>query len=216
MGLLTSYETFVSAKLYEHAKFFTAGSPGIWMFATPLLISKSVWDGLTEKEQEAFEAAAEISEDYFAATQKDAEKKFIEVFTRAGAKYHRFTNQDYLAWLRLAQQTARREYFALSPTTEYAARSGANHAGCHKFKVMKQTPSRWRWRARPAPWQGRRRTGAIAQTFCKPLWPLRGVGGAQDHAALLTRHGAAMANGERAGTQKRLIDGARGPIGSCL
>jgi TRAP-type transport system periplasmic protein len=117
-GALTSYETFVSAKLYEHAKFFTAGSPGIWMFATPLLISKSVWDGLTEREQEAFEAAAEISEDYFAATQKDAEKKFIEVFTRAGAKYHRFTYQDYLAWLRLAQQTAWKEYFALSPQTE--------------------------------------------------------------------------------------------------
>lgn len=117
-GALTSYETFVSAKIYEHAKYFTAGSPGIWMFATPLLISKSVWDSLTEAEQEAFEAAAEISEDYFAETQKDAEKKFIETFTRAGAKYHKFTQQDYLAWLRLAQQTAWKEYFALSPTTE--------------------------------------------------------------------------------------------------
>jgi len=117
-GALTSYETFVSAKLYEHAKFFTAGSPGIWMFATPLLISKSVWDALSEQEQEAFEAAAEISEDFFAATQKDAEQKFIETFTRAGAKYHRFTQKDYLAWLRLAQQTAWKEYFALSPKTE--------------------------------------------------------------------------------------------------
>jgi TRAP-type C4-dicarboxylate transport system substrate-binding protein len=117
-GALTSYETFVSAKIYEHAKYFTAGSPGIWMFATPLLISKSVWDALTEAEQEAFEAAAEISEDFFAETQKDAEKKFIETFTRAGAKYHKFTQQDYLAWLRLAQQTAWKEYLALSPTTE--------------------------------------------------------------------------------------------------
>ena len=88
------------------------------MFATPLLIAKSVWDSLSEAEQEAFEAAAEISEDYFAETQKDAEKKFIETFTRAGAKYHKFTQQDYLAWLRLAQQTAWRQFFALSPTTE--------------------------------------------------------------------------------------------------
>lgn len=117
-GALTSYETFVSAKLYEHAKFFTAGSPGIWMFATPLLISKSVWDGLSGSERDAFEAAAEISEAFFAGTQKDAERKFIETFTQAGAKYHRFTTQDYLAWLRLAQQTAWREYFALSPKTE--------------------------------------------------------------------------------------------------
>jgi len=117
-GTLTSYETFVSTKLYEQTKYFTAGSPGIWMFATPLLIAKSVWDSLSEQEQEVFEAAAEVSEAFFAETQKDAEKKFIETFTRAGAKYHKFTYQDYLAWLRLAQQTAWKQYFALSPKTE--------------------------------------------------------------------------------------------------
>jgi TRAP-type transport system periplasmic protein len=117
-GTLTSYETFVSAKIYEHAKFFTAGSPGIWMFATPLLISKAVWDRLSEEERQAFEAAAEVSEEFFAETQKDAERKFIETFTRAGAKYHKFSYQDYLAWLQLAQQTAWKEYFALSPKTE--------------------------------------------------------------------------------------------------
>jgi len=83
-GALTSYETFVSTKMHEHAKHFTAGSPGIWMFATPLLISKTVWDGLSDSEQQAFEAAAQISEDYFAATQEEAEKKFIETFTRSG------------------------------------------------------------------------------------------------------------------------------------
>lgn len=82
-GALTSYETFVSTKMYEHAKHFTAGSPGIWMFATPLLISKSVWDTLSETERQGFEAAAQISEDYFAVTQVEAEKKFIETFTRA-------------------------------------------------------------------------------------------------------------------------------------
>src|SRR5262249_39077664 len=68
-GALTSYETFMSTRIYEHAKFFTAGSPGIWMFATPLLISKAVWDSLSDAEREAFETAAEISEEYFTATQ---------------------------------------------------------------------------------------------------------------------------------------------------
>jgi TRAP-type C4-dicarboxylate transport system substrate-binding protein len=117
-GALTSYETFVSTKIYEHAKHFTAGSPGIWMFATPLLISKSAWDGLSDLEQQAFEEAAAISEDYFSVTQGEAESKFIETFTRAGAKYHKFTYEEYLAWLRLAQQTAWREYFAISPAAE--------------------------------------------------------------------------------------------------
>ena len=52
------------------------------------------------------------------ATQNDAEKRFIKTFTAAGAKYHRFSYEEYLAWLRFAQQTAWKEYFALSPTTE--------------------------------------------------------------------------------------------------
>jgi TRAP-type C4-dicarboxylate transport system substrate-binding protein len=117
-GTLTSYETFLSTKIYEHAKYFTAGSPGIWMFAIPLLISRSVWDGLSAAEQQAFEEAGEISEDYFAATQAEVEEKFIATFTAAGAKFHRFTYEEYLAWLRLAQQTAWRQYLVISPAAE--------------------------------------------------------------------------------------------------
>jgi TRAP-type C4-dicarboxylate transport system substrate-binding protein len=117
-GALTSYETFVSMKVYEHGKFFTAGSPGIWMFLNTLLISKPVWDSLTPPEQEAFEAAAEISEEFFAATQRDAERRFIDTFTKAGAAYYKFTREDYLAWLNVAQQTAWAEYQAISPAAK--------------------------------------------------------------------------------------------------
>jgi TRAP-type transport system periplasmic protein len=117
-GGLTSYETFVSTKIYEHAKYFTAGSPGIWMFAMPLLMAKPLWDNLSNAEQEAFEEAAMVAEDYFDSTQDEAEKKFIDTFTQAGAKYHKFTFDEYLAWLRLAQQTSWRRYLAISPTAE--------------------------------------------------------------------------------------------------
>jgi TRAP-type transport system periplasmic protein len=114
-GALTSYETFVSTKIYEHAKFFTAGSPGIWMFLNTLMISKVTWHSLSPTQKVAFEAAAEISEDYFAAAQQDAEKKFIEIFTKAGAGPRMMTTEDYLAWLHLAQETAWAEYLAISP-----------------------------------------------------------------------------------------------------
>ena len=117
-GTLTSYETFVSTKIYEHAKYFTAGSPGIWMFLNSLMISKKVWDGLSESERAAFEAAAEISEEYFTAAQRTAEKRFVEVFTRAGARHRRFTREDYLAWLRLAQETAWAEFLTISPASK--------------------------------------------------------------------------------------------------
>ncbi len=114
-GALTSYETFVSTKVFEHGKYFTAGSPGIWMFLNTLLIAKPVWDSLTDTERAALESAAEISEEFFAATQRDAERRFIETFTKAGAKYYRFTKDDYLAWLNVAQETAWAEYLAISP-----------------------------------------------------------------------------------------------------
>lgn len=117
-GTLTSYETFVSTKIYEHAKFFTAGSPGIWMILNSLMISKKVWDGMPEEQKAALETAARLSEDDFASGQRDAEGRFIEAFTKAGAKGRRFERQDYLAWLRLAQETAWAEYLAISPETK--------------------------------------------------------------------------------------------------
>ena len=117
-GALTSYETFVSTNVQERARYFTAGSPGIWMFATPLLISKSVWDNLSNAEKDAFEAAAGVSEAYFTSTQVEAEAKFIKVFTAAGAKYHKFTHDEYLAWLQLAQQTAWKQYTTISPAAQ--------------------------------------------------------------------------------------------------
>jgi TRAP-type transport system periplasmic protein len=117
-GTFTSYETFVSTKIYEHGKFFTAGSPGIWMILNALMISKSVWDGLSVEQKAAFETAARLSEIDFAGAQRDAEGRFIEAFTKAGAKGRRFERGDYLAWLRLAQETAWAEYLAISPETK--------------------------------------------------------------------------------------------------
>jgi len=117
-GTFTSYETFVSTKIYEHGKFFTAGSPGIWMILNSLMISKKVWDGLSEEQRAAFETAARLSEDDFASAQHDAESRFIEAFTKAGAKGRRFERADYFAWLRLAQETAWAEYLAISPETK--------------------------------------------------------------------------------------------------
>jgi TRAP-type transport system periplasmic protein len=114
-GTLTSYETFVSTKIYEHAKFFTAGSPGIWMFLNSLMISKTVWDDLSEEQRAVMEAAARISEEYFERTQRDAEERFVDIFTRAGAKARTLGREEYLAWLHLAQQTAWAEYLTISP-----------------------------------------------------------------------------------------------------
>jgi TRAP-type C4-dicarboxylate transport system substrate-binding protein len=85
------------------------------MFLNSLMVSKKVWDSLSEPERAAFDAAAQISEEYFNSAQREAEERFIEIFTKAGAKERRFTREDYLAWLGLAQETAWTRYLAISP-----------------------------------------------------------------------------------------------------
>ena len=87
------------------------------MFLNALMISKTVWDDLSEEQRAVLETAARISEEHFADTQRDAEARFVEVFTRAGAKARRFSREDYLAWLSLAQETAWDQYLAISPET---------------------------------------------------------------------------------------------------
>jgi TRAP-type C4-dicarboxylate transport system substrate-binding protein len=81
------------------------------------MISKTVWDDLSEEQRAVIETAARISEEHFADTQRDAEARFVEVFTRAGAKARAFSRDDYLAWLSLAQETAWDQYLAISPET---------------------------------------------------------------------------------------------------
>ena len=59
-----------------------------------------------------------VSEDYFATTQAEAERKFIDTFTRAGAKYHQFTYEEYLSWLRLARWTPKPRCTCYGPSAE--------------------------------------------------------------------------------------------------
>lgn len=115
---LTSYESFVSFKLYEHAKFVTFGGKGIWTSFQPLIMSKQAWDKLSDAEKEAFIEAAEISNAYFEKTQEEALKAAIDAFTKAGAKVRQLSFEEYAAWLNVARDTSWRTYQAISPAAD--------------------------------------------------------------------------------------------------
>lgn len=115
---LTSYESFVSFKLYEHAKFVTFGGKGIWTSFQPLIISKQVWDTLSDAEQEAFIEAAEVSNVYFEKQQEEALQAAIDAFTKAGAKVRQLSFDEYAAWLNVARETSWRTYQAISPAAD--------------------------------------------------------------------------------------------------
>ncbi|HEU4378468.1 MAG TPA: TRAP transporter substrate-binding protein DctP [Hyphomicrobiaceae bacterium] len=111
----SSFETFVSYRFYETAKYVTVGGFSTLTVFTPVLISKATWDSLNGTERQALEDAAIASEIYLEASQREAQEHAIEVFTKAGVKVQALTYEDYAAWLTIARDTAWKNYRAVSP-----------------------------------------------------------------------------------------------------
>jgi len=112
---LTSFESFMSFRVTEHTKFATLGGNGIWVTFTPVIISKTVWDSLSDDERLALEEAARASNIYFEATQREALESAQEAFTKAGAKVRELTFDEYAAWLHIARDSSWKKYQAISP-----------------------------------------------------------------------------------------------------
>src|SRR5690606_12358533 len=117
-GALTSYESFVSFRIYEHAKFATFGGYGIWTSFQPLIMSRSAWESLSPEEQRALEEAAEVSNAYFVETQRDALQSATDAFEKAGAEVRQLSYDEYEAWLKVAQVSSWSEYRKISPVAE--------------------------------------------------------------------------------------------------
>lgn len=115
-GLLTSYETFVSMRLYEQMKFATIGGDyTIFMVIQPLIIGKKAWDKLTPAQKKIFEEAAAKSDDFFVAEQVKVEQKVVEVFKGAGAQVRQMSKAEFDQWLALAKRTAWQDFANSSP-----------------------------------------------------------------------------------------------------
>ena len=114
-AVVTTYETILSLKIYEQAKFATVGSPSLFMGFSPLVMSLATWKRLTPEQQAAVEDAAAISDSYYALAQRDVERRMVTTLRNAGVAVRRMTREDYLAWLQLAQQTAWLEYTKINP-----------------------------------------------------------------------------------------------------
>ncbi len=112
---LTSAETFVSMRIYEQTKFATVGGDyTLWWLLQPLVMSKAAWDKLTPAQKKIFEEAASKSDDFFAAGQREAVAKMVDVYTKAGAKVRALTRPEFDAWIDLAKKTSWPEFTAKS------------------------------------------------------------------------------------------------------
>ena len=113
----TTYEAFMSLRLFEQAKVATVGA-SLFMGFCPLVTSLKTWNRLTAEQKEAIEEAAVIADAYFELVERDLERRMVATLRNAGVTIHRMRKDDYIAWLSLAQRTAWLEYTKINPRAQ--------------------------------------------------------------------------------------------------
>jgi TRAP-type transport system periplasmic protein len=112
-----SFELFVSMRFHEFAKSVTVGGHSTLTVFMPVLISKAMWEELSDTERQALEEAAAASDIYFEASQRESQEAAIDVFTKAGVQVQGLSFQDYADWLLIAKDGPWQKYRSISPRT---------------------------------------------------------------------------------------------------
>jgi TRAP-type C4-dicarboxylate transport system substrate-binding protein len=115
-GLMTSYETFMSMRLYEQVKYATLGGDyTVFVVFQPLVMSTKAWNALTPAQKKVFEAAADATQASFNAEQEKIKGEVVAKFKAAKVDVHQMTQPEYRQWLDLAKKTAWPDFGAISP-----------------------------------------------------------------------------------------------------
>ncbi|MCA1490542.1 TRAP transporter substrate-binding protein DctP [Sinorhizobium alkalisoli] len=112
----TSSASFVSYRLFEQAKCLTApGENALWFMYEPVLVSKRVFEGLTEEQQKAILAAGEKAEAYFNEEVRKGDQVMVDTYKKAGVEVVEMTKEDYNAWLEVAKESSYKNFAANVP-----------------------------------------------------------------------------------------------------
>nr|WP_029619783.1 TRAP transporter substrate-binding protein DctP [Pseudorhizobium marinum] len=107
----TSSASFVSYRLFEHAKCLTApGENALWFMYEPVLVSKKVFERLTPGQQNAILAAGEKAEAFFDEEVRKGDQLMVDTYKKAGVEVVEMSKEDYDAWLELAKQSSYKNF----------------------------------------------------------------------------------------------------------
>lgn len=107
----TSNDSFVSYRLYEQVKCLTApGDNALWFMYEPVIMSKKVFDNLTEEQQEAIRAASKKAEEYFSEESRKGEQRMRDKFEEAGVEVVTMSSEDYEAWMEVAKVSSYKNF----------------------------------------------------------------------------------------------------------
>ena len=112
----TSSASFVSYRIFEQVACYTPASDvALWFLYQPLLINKSMFEGLSKAQQNAILAAAAKAESFYLAEAKKQDAASVKVFKEAGVKIAQMTAEDFAAWQAIAQDTSYKNFVESVP-----------------------------------------------------------------------------------------------------
>lgn len=112
----TSSSSFVSYRIFEQVACYTpAADIALWFLYQPLLMNKSTFEALSEEQQTALLAAAEVAEAHYLEQAKLQDAASVEIFREAGVEIAEMTAEDFAAWQALAQETSYAAFVADVP-----------------------------------------------------------------------------------------------------
>jgi TRAP-type C4-dicarboxylate transport system substrate-binding protein len=107
----TSSSSFVSYRLYEQIGCYTpAGDVALWFMYQPMLMNKTTFEGLNDKQQAALLAGAEKAEAYYLAEAKKADEASAAKFKEAGVKIVQMSPADFDAWREVAKTSSYKKF----------------------------------------------------------------------------------------------------------
>ncbi|MEM8572621.1 MAG: TRAP transporter substrate-binding protein DctP [Pseudomonadota bacterium] len=103
----TSSSSFVSFRIYEQVSCYTpAADTALWFLYQPLLMNRSTFEDLTDDQQAALFAAAEVAQAYYFENAALEDARSVEVFSEAGVEIAKMSSEDFEAWRALAAETS--------------------------------------------------------------------------------------------------------------
>jgi TRAP-type C4-dicarboxylate transport system substrate-binding protein len=108
---MTSSTSLISFKLEEVSKFLTSGqNKAYWFMLEPLVMSKTIFDGLTREQQSAILQVGGELERFGTEQARADDKKVADVYLKAGAKVATLDQAAVGKWVAIARDTAWKDY----------------------------------------------------------------------------------------------------------
>lgn len=112
----TSSSSFVSYRIFEQVKCYTpAGDVALWFMYQPLLMNKSVYDGLTDAQKKALDAAAAKAQAYYLAEARKQDAASVEIFKAKGVEIRQMSVREFEAWRAIARESSYRKFVSETP-----------------------------------------------------------------------------------------------------